>query len=74
MKLIELIKHLPVRQRISIYDDIDLAIQCGYLYKGRVKYLDNESLLMDKEVLAFYTLFKPNRICIKIGDPNRENC
>lgn len=67
MKLIELIKHLPVRHKINIYDDMDLAIQDYYLYKGRVKNFDNESSLMDKEVLAFYTLSKPNTIYIKIG-------
>lgn len=67
MKLIELIKHLPVRHKINIYDDMDLTIQGNYLYKGRVKNFDNESSLMDKEVLAFYTLSKPNTIYIKIG-------
>lgn len=67
MKLIELIKHLPVRQKINIYDNMDFAIQGYYLYKGRVKNFDNESSLMDKEVLAFYTLSKPNTIYIKIG-------
>lgn len=67
MKLIELIKHLPVRQKINIYDNMDLAIQGYYLYKGRVKKFDNESSLMDKEVLAFFTLSKPNTIYIKIG-------
>lgn len=67
MKLIELIKHLPVRQKINIYDNMDLAIQDYYLYKGRVKNFDNESSLMDKEVFAFYTLSKPNTIYIKIG-------
>lgn len=67
MKLIELIKHLPVRHKINIYDDMDLTIQGNYLYQGRVKNFDNESSLMDKEVLAFYTLSKPNTIYIKIG-------
>lgn len=73
MKLIELIKHLPVRQKINIYDNMDSAIQGYYLYKGRVKYFDNESSLMDKEVLAFYTLSKPNTLYIKIGGSNHEN-
>lgn len=67
MKLIELIKHLPVRHKINIYDDMDSEIQGYYLYKGRVKNFDNESSLMDKEVLAFYTMSKPNTIYIKIG-------
>lgn len=74
MKLSKLIQHLPEKQRMNIYDDIDSAIQGYYLYKGRVKYFDNESFLMDKEVLAFYTLSKPNRIYIKIGRSNHENC
>lgn len=74
MKLSKLIQHLSEKQQINIYDNIDLAIQGYYLYKGRVKYFDNESFLMDKEVLAFYTLSKPNTIYIKIGDLNHENC
>lgn len=73
MKLIELIKHLPDKQKINIYDNIDSAIQCYYLYKSRVKYFDNESFLADREVLAMYTLSKPNTIYIKIGGSNHEN-
>lgn len=68
MKLIELIKHLPDKQKINIYDNIDLAIQGYYLYKARVKYFDHESFLADREVLAMYTLSKPNRIYIKIEE------
>lgn len=68
MKLIELIKHLPDKQKINIYDNIDSAIQGYYLYKARVKYFDNESFLADREVLAMYTLSKPNTIYIKIEE------
>lgn len=75
MKLSKLIQYLPEYQKIYIYDNFDLVLEGLYIYQGRAKNFDNENDLMDREVLSLFTLFKSNKIYIKIGGCfNHENC
>lgn len=74
MKLSKLIQHLPDKQKINIYSDIDLVFQGLSIFKAQVKFFDNESFLSDREVLAFFTLSKSDYIYIKIKEDDYENC